>query len=290
VSALGERVRGRLEPRAARGYGAGGALADARALAERLGAAGVPVTIGYWDGPGAPAAGALDAALAAVEGGPVRAGVAVKAPALLGAAPRDLAAVGDHLARRAAATGRALTVDAHATDQADAALALARRVHAGGADARCALPGRWRRSAADAEAALDAGLGLRLVKGQWPDPGDPDRDPAAGVLELVDRVAGRARHVAVATHDPALAAAALARLTAAGTPCELELLLGLPVRDVARAARGVLDGPPRVYVPWGARGLPYEAALRGDPRLLVRLLADALAGPRRHRRTLALAG
>jgi proline dehydrogenase len=46
------------------------------------------------------------------------------------------------------------------------------------------------------------------------------------------------------------------RLTAARTPCEVELLLGLPFAAPARAARR-LGVPVRLYVPYGATGAAY---------------------------------
>src|SRR5207237_6708266 len=116
------------------------------------------------------------------------------------------------------------------------------------------LPSRWRRSDRDAERALELGLRIRLVKGQWE--GEEDREPREGFLALADRLAGRARHVAVATHDRALAAEALRRLGA--TPGELEQLYGLPL------------APPgaRVYVPYGRGYLPYAVRQgRRHPRI-----------------------
>jgi proline dehydrogenase len=286
VSALGQAVRGVLEPLAARGYGAGAELSDAVALATHLDAAGVATTIGYWDGPGAPPARAPEAARDAIVAQRWPDGcVAVKGPPFVGVSESEIS----DLAGRAAAAGCRLLVDAPAPAQADHALELAVRLGAGGGDVGCALPGRWARSLEDADAAVAAGLAVRVVKGEWPDPGAGDRDPAAGFLAVVERLAGRARHVGVATHDPALASAALRTLIAAGTSCQLELLLGLPVRDVMARTRSLVDRPPRVYLPWGARGLPYEPAVRRDPRLALRLMGDVVAGPRRWRRTLRLA-
>src|SRR5207244_3232405 len=127
---------------------------------------------------------------------------------------------------------------------------------------------------------------VRVVKGEWLDPDVPQRDPRTGFLEVVERLAGRAVHVGVATHDHELAQASLQLLVDAGTPCELELLIGMPVREPAAVAAR-LGVPVRVYVGWGDRGLPYETGLR-HPRLMMRLLADAVVADRRQKRTLAL--
>ena len=60
-------------------------------------------------------------------------------------------------------------------------------------------------------------------------PADPNRDMGAGFLEVIDQLAGRASHVAVASHNVPLAAEAIQRLRAAGQSFELELLFGLPM-------------------------------------------------------------
>src|SRR5262249_45154457 len=39
------------------------------------------------------------------------------------------------------------------------------------------LPARWRRSLSDAHRLIDMGVTIRVVKGQWPDPGEPGLDP-----------------------------------------------------------------------------------------------------------------
>ncbi|HEY2937345.1 MAG TPA: hypothetical protein VGJ25_12150 [Gaiellaceae bacterium] len=147
--------------------------------------------------------------------------------------------------------GSRLHFDSMAPDTVDATLALLERLDG---DLGTTLPSRWRRSDRDAERALELGLRVRLVKGQW-ESGD-DREPREGFLALIDRLAGRARHVAVATHDRALAAEALRRL--GDTPTELEQLYGLPL------------APPRarVYVPFGRGYLPYALRqVRRDPRI-----------------------
>jgi proline dehydrogenase len=123
-------------------------------------------------------------------------------------------------------------------------------------DIRVTVPGRWRRSMVDAEWALSRGLGLRIVKGEWADPDDPLRDGRAGVLSLVDGVAGRAAHVSIATHDAELAREALMRLRLAGTRCELEVLAGRGVERPLAVARQ-LGVPVRFYVPYGKAPSPY---------------------------------
>ena len=144
----------------------------------------------------------------------------------------------------------------------------------------CTLPGRWRRSLTDADRAVDLHLSVRIVKGRWADLEDPGIDPRVGFLRIIDRLAGRVRHAAVATHDPVLAREALARLRAAGTPCELELLYGLPVRDAISAAEAV-GVPIRICLPYGHAWVPYVIEeLRKNPRIMWWLLKDLGAAAR----------
>ena len=76
-----------------------------------------------------------------------------------------------------------------------------------------------------------------------------------------------------------LAREALRRLRAAGTPCELELLFGLPAMPAARAA-DELSVPVRIYVPYGHATLPYRIAdARRDARVLGWLVAGPVARP-----------
>jgi proline dehydrogenase len=114
----------------------------------------------------------------------------------------------------------------------------------------CTLPGRWPRSLRDAEWAVACGLTIRVVKGQWADPAHQSEDPREGFLAVIDQVAGKARHVSVATHDAPLAGEAVERLRAAGTPCEIELLVGQPVGHALEMAQG-LGVPLRGYIPYG---------------------------------------
>lgn len=129
------------------------------------------------------------------------------------------------------------------------------------------LPGRQWRSLRDADWAIKNELNVRVVKGAWPDPADPNRDLQEGFLDVIDRLAGRARHVAVATHDFALSREAIGRLRAAGTACEIEVLLGMPVQALLTWAKAHAVKV-RVYVPYGCGFIPNAAGvLRRNPRL-----------------------
>ncbi len=137
----------------------------------------------------------------------------------------------------------------------------------------CTLPSRWKRSSVDAERAIELGAAVRVVKGQWPDPDQPDGDSRARYLDLIDVLAGRVRMVAVASHDAALARKSLIRLKKSGTPCELEQLFGLPLRieSVAKPLGINL----RMYIPYGYAYLPYALSeIKRRPIILAWLLKD----------------
>ena len=220
--------------------------AAAARLGDRLNGQGMSVSFGYFQSSHSTPDEILGANLTiagAWAGRPGDAYLSVKAPPL-----------GFDRARIAAIVGAGLSMvfDAHTPAQADATLDLVERFAGSG----CALPARWQRSAADADRLRDTPARLRIVKGEWADPARDPTDRAAAYLALVDRLAGRAAMVAIATHDPALAEQALARLIAAGTPCELEQLRGLPRRRTVAVARA-LGVTVRVYVPFGPGWWPY---------------------------------
>jgi proline dehydrogenase len=265
----------RLAARAARRYVAGTELADALRVGRDLSRSGVASTICFWDSGDDPTDEVAAAYLEAIdalgsERGNWRA--AIKAPAL-GLEPRLVTRV----AQRAKEREVALHFDSLGPELADPTFELVREALPLHDRLGVTLPSRWRRSAGDAEACVELGLSVRLVKGQWEDAGGNGVAPKEGFLALVDSLAGRAREVSVATHDPPLAREALARLQAAGTACELELLLGLPM-DRARPVAAEVGVPLRVYVPYGHGWLPYATsqALR-NPRLLLWLARDAVS-------------
>ena len=177
------------------------------------------------------------------------------------------------LAEAAGKSAMPLLFDAHAPKDAEATLAAVDALADEFPETGFALPARWRRSQADAIRFRDTPARIRIVKGEWPDPGF-SQDVEAAYLSLAARLAGRRGTVAVATHDPALAEHALERLLAAGTPCELEQLRALPGRRTQAVARR-LGVPIRIYVPFGPGWWPYalDKAL-GRRYLLAWLVRD----------------
>lgn len=244
-----------LTRRAARAYVSGPDLADALAVCHRMSQQGVAGTLCFWNRAGDPfdaIAEVYGAALRALATGSLPCQLSVKAPAF--GFSHDLFA---EVLERGRRSGITVMFDSLGPEAMDSILALIENAMPHYPALGCTLPGRWQRSLSDAEIAIHLKLSVRVVKGLWADPEDPRRDPRAGFLTVIDQLAGRARHVAVATHDPALARESLRRLRAAGTPCELELLFGLPGRQARHIAREE-NVPVRLYIPYGSGSLPYD--------------------------------
>jgi proline dehydrogenase len=259
--------------KAARSYVAGPELPDALRLAQTFAARGLnATTLCFWDAEDdtpSHVAGMYLAAVRAIQSVGLDSYVSVKAPSL--AFDDGLVAV---IAEAASEAGIRIHFDSLGAETADRTFRLIENARAHPAPLGCTIPGRWRRSPRDARRASEMGLRVRVVKGQWPDP-DGAADPHAGFLDTVDALAGSATPVAVATHNPLLASAAIGKLQTAGTPCELELLYGLPSRAVLKVARD-LAVPVRYYLPYGHAWLPYALRQAGrDPRILWWVLRDA---------------
>ncbi len=265
--------------RAAAAYVAGPRIDDAllacRALRER----GRASTVGFWnEGSQQPGqvAQTYRAAVEALSQNGLDTRLSIKAPAL-GFSPELVA----ELVERTDSAGVGVHFDSLAPEAADRTMALIAEAGSHQPELGITLPARWRRSLGDAGAAVELGLGVRVVKGRWPDPEQPEGDHRPGFMALVERLAGRARRVAVATHDEPLAREALRRLRAAGTPCELELLFGLPAAAPAHVA-DELSAPVRIYVPYGHATLPYRISdARCDIRILEWFSQDVLRGRRK---------
>ncbi|HXM43586.1 MAG TPA: hypothetical protein VN924_20280 [Bryobacteraceae bacterium] len=258
--------------KAARSYVAGPELPDALRLAHTFAARGVPAsTLCFWDAQDDRPRHVADMYLAtvrAIQSAHLDSYVSIKAPSL----GFDSGLIAE-IAMAAGEAGIRMHFDSLGPETADRTFRLIEDAH--GRDARlgCTIPGRWRRSPLDAGKAAQMGLRVRVVKGQWPDPG-ATVDPHFGFLDVIDALAGGAAPVAVATHEPVLAAAAIRKLQSSGTPCEMELLYGLPSRAVLKVARNMVV-PVRYYLPYGHAWLPYALRqARRDPRILWWVLRD----------------
>jgi proline dehydrogenase len=233
-------------------------------------------TLGYWARPGETPASIARHHVRAVEAiadAQLDASISIKADLL----DYDGALLGDILGA-AKACGVRVHFDGQGYDTVARTHDLVERAVMAGADVSATLASRFLRSVVDAERFVRLRVPVRLVKGQGGDPGDPKLDPRRGFLDLVEVLAGRARHVGVATHDLRTARPALERLRASGTSCSLEQMRSLPRLDFLADE---FDIPERVYVAYGHAGLPYaiREVLR-RPAIAAWLLRDLLA--RRH--------
>lgn len=263
-----------LRQRAGRPYVAGKEREAALVLCQERLAAGDRVIICHWNEPGDDPSRVLDRYLddlsaAAEMGGDGDAYMTCKIDAL-GDRMADVTAV--------AACARQVGVRAHwdslGPDTQSIALTCAKLHFSLRAPTGVTLPGRWARSPEDADDLAELPIPVRLVKGQWA--AADSADPSDGMLECARRLAGRRSLVAVATHDPGLARDLLAMLTASGTPCELEQMLGLPDREPRAVARD-FGVPVRVLVPYGSPRPPYPITGAWRPSLARRLLHDIRA-------------
>lgn len=255
----------------------GADLENARATAVLLRNRGFEVALAYWnEDDESPAAvvskyeGALDAVRAI--GG--RAYLSIKAPAFDCDARL-------YKALRTRAHGRAVPLhfDSLGPEFADRTFSLIADSPASSLPTiGCTLPGRWKRSPEDAERLAGLGVAIRVVKGEWRDPHAPTLDPETGFLDVVERLAGRAGSVRIATHDCDLAQRSIRILRQAGTPCDLELLYGFPVRGLLPQLQD-MGVPIRVYIPFGHGWVPYCLDhVRSRPAFLWWLVRDSLAG------------
>ena len=260
--------------RAARGYVAGPSLEDARTMCETLERAGISSTVCYWDvyadHPNL-ISRAYIGLLNVIANGSSDCYLSVKATAL----KFDFDLVQKVLAE-AHRLDAVVHFDAMAADTVDRTFELIARARDIYPKLGCTLPGRWRRSQTDAEQAIAMGLRVRVVKGEWK--ACDETDPREGFISVIEQLAGHAKHVAVATHNPAMAKLSLRLLKDARTSCELELLYGLPQQPLLRIAKdfGVRC---RMYGPYGHAGLPYrlKQAVR-NPRILSWFVHDLLRG------------
>jgi proline dehydrogenase len=184
------------------------------------------------------------------------------------------------LLSRAVTGGVRVHCDSIGPESADATMKMVEKAAATHRNLGSTIPAGWRRSAQDALRLSEWGVAIRIVKGQWSDPGGPVKDVRSSFVDLARLLAGRGSRVGIATHDRRVARQALPLLVAAGTPCDMEQISGLPqnCESIARS----LGVPFRVYIPYGYPYLPYNIwQVRARPAVAFWALRDFISG--RHR-------
>ncbi|MBI4427795.1 MAG: hypothetical protein HY562_01620 [Ignavibacteriales bacterium] len=177
----------------------------------------------------------------------------------------------------AKSAGRRVHFDAQDPESATPAFNVMEKALKVHADLGCTLPARWVRSTNDADRVSELGIAVRVVRGQWPDPGKQNVDAKKCFVALIDRLRGRAKKVIVATHDRTVAERSLSILKESGTPCELELMVGLPL-GIAKLGenKGVLV---RIYLPYGSPSLPYRLSdVTSRPAMMSWAIRDFVFG------------
>jgi len=266
--------------RAASAYVAGPSVNDALRVAHRIQSQGRQFTIGYWDAPSDSPDRIVEEYIAGIHAtaGTPGSYVSIKVPSFHFDTQLLAQVVAE--ARRSAVR---IHFDSHSHEEATATRTLCESVLDTGVEISYTLPGRWRRSMADAEWIIERQLPVRVVKGQWADPNDPGRNLRDGYLAVIDALAGKARHVEVATHDATLVREAIGRLRAAGTSCQMELLYGLPTYESLALARE-LNVPVRIYIPYGKAYLPYALSrMKSNPKVAWWMIRDLSASFLRRR-------
>ena len=257
-------------------YVAGETAADAVAVARRLRAEGLLVTLDYLgeDTRDKAAAAAVAAEYAALLGTLAAEGltagaaveVSVKPTAVgLGLPEHGEKTALEHIGRICSAArnaGTSVTVDMEDHTHVDATLRLVRELRADFPDLGCVIQSQLRRAAADCGALTRPGSRVRLCKGAYSAP----EDVAFPARHDVDRSYARCVRVLmtgrgypmIATHDPRLLAIAAAQAELAGRgpdSFEYQLLYGVRPDEQRRLAAG--GAQVRVYVPYGSDWYGY---------------------------------
>jgi proline dehydrogenase len=196
---------------------------------------------------------------------------------------------GAAIASVALQNGHGVHFDSHKHIQADPTIRLIEQVMDQNVPSKAAngrwnfsvtLPSRWRRSLEDAQWAINKGVRVRLVKGEFKAAySSEEMDPGKGFLQLIDRLAGRVPEIAVASHDYKLAGEAIARCKNSGTRVQLELLFGMPSGRMLSLS-SEMGVPVRFYVPYGDTLLVYGIRyfLENPRKFLGRNLLESVAG------------
>ncbi len=193
-------------------------------------------------------------------------------------AARHLRAV----AEKAGQAGGFVRVDMEGSAYTERTLVLALAAHREGLPVGTVLQACLRRTGDDLERLIAAGMRVRLVKGAYLEPASiaytAKADVDAHYRRLMMRLLEAGQMPAIATHDPAMIAAALAAARAAKLAperFELQMLYGIR-RDLQNSLRRQ-GWRVRVYIPYGAEWYPYfMRRLAERPANLLFLLRNLL--------------
>ncbi len=194
---------------------------------------------------------------------------------------------------RAVLRGIRVGIDMEDSSTTDASLAAYRRLNGKfPGNVQIALQARLKRSAADLSGLIAEGASVRLVKGAYKEPATiaytRTREIRKNFLDLLERLLREGRDTAVATHDAVLLREAkerVRRLNAPREKVEFQMLLGIrPDLQHRLLAEGHRV---RIYVPFGAKWLPYTLRRVRERPWYLWLALRSILHPRPYRRTIS---
>jgi proline dehydrogenase len=229
--------------------------------------------------------GAYEAALRGLACRGLPSGVSVKLTSLGLTFDRDAcASLLDRVLAAAASLDRFVRVDMEESAHTDATLDMVLDARRRGRRVGTVIQARLRRSPADVDRLVAAGVPVRLVKGIYPEPEcvafTAQGEIRRAYLELLERLVEGPADVAIGTHDDVLIDGALEIVARAGLPrdrYEFQMLLG--VRPDLRRRLLAEGHRVRVYVPYGKDWFAYSVRrLQENPRMAT-MIARAILKP-----------
>ncbi|HED11369.1 MAG TPA: hypothetical protein ENJ10_11825 [Caldithrix abyssi] len=276
-SNTGARIKDKIFRRISMGYIVGTEVEDAIQACQKIMPLGYAATICPWNNNGDDFSLVADAYVLAARQiirHNLDCYLSIKTPAI-GFDPTLM----DKIIKAAREGGLRIHFDAQSPETAEDNLSLFEATYNKYENISYTLPARWQRSLEDAGRLIGMQVPVRIVKGEWEDPLEPDKDPFGGFLDIVRVLAGKARHVAVATHNAPLLKEACHILRRENGSWELEQLYGLPMKTVRLAES--CHVPVRFYIPYGRACLPYALSMmKKKPRMLWWVMRDIVRADR----------
>jgi proline dehydrogenase len=258
-----------LAQRLATRFVAGETLEQALAVARRLNAEGITVTLDHLGESVSTLAEAAEArdvylrTLNAIHEHGIQGNVSLKLSQFgLDLSYAECLANVDQLVSRAAALGSFVRIDMESSEYTDRTLDLVKTLHARYGATGVVIQSYLRRSQADIEALCAAQIRVRLCKGAYLEPPSvafPDKaDVDNSYFELTESLLLHGTYPALATHDEALIGRICEFVKARQIPresFEFQMLYGIR-RDLQRRLVAEHFGM-RLYVPFGKAWYPY---------------------------------
>jgi proline dehydrogenase len=148
------------------------------------------------------------------------------------------------------------------------------------------IPSRWTRSRDDIQRAVEMGISVRIIKGQWEDPVRPV-DPLENALTIIssiphlsDQAPQKNSVFSIATHDLHFLKKTLTCLRQHYLPYDIEQFFSLPLNGIRLAEE--FEVPLSLYIAYGSPALPYNIRFSTTrPRLALWMASDYLLPKKR---------